>query len=261
MTQIIVRNETALREAQRQLVARPLIAFDTETTGLRWYKSKIFMSSFSDGEITWVIPFRHFHLGTLSFFHRLILQSPGEVVGHNIKFELNHLKGTFNGVGPPWNVKRKIHDTMVMAHLLDENQRKGLKPLAHKHLGIPPDERIAVTDWLQEHHGLKENWHFEQVPEEIMLPYSGKDALITAKLFTYFKIGIDKHFAPLYATEMEIVDILHRMEQNGLPIDMPYAQAKKEETALRVEVARKAVYAGIGFEFNVESDLELAEVL
>jgi DNA polymerase I len=264
MNRIIVRTEEQLRDAERRLCELPIFGWDYETTGIRWYRHKVFMSSFAspDGTV-WVIPFRHFPLGRLSFFHRQVLQSKGEVVAHNAKFELNHTRGTFgtDAQGRLWNVTRKLHDTMVMAHLLDENQVKALKPLAEKHLGIAPDERDAVHEWLREHHGNKENWRFEEVPEDIMLPYSGNDPYITLKLYEHFKPQIDRHFAPLYATEMHVLDILHRMEQNGLPIDVPYVQAKFEECGAREAAAAKKVLEAVGFEFNVDSDLELAEVL
>ena len=45
----------------------------------------------------------------------------------------------------PWD---RVHDTMLLAFLADPFGELSLKPLCEQLLGIPPDERDAVKEWL-----------------------------------------------------------------------------------------------------------------
>src|SRR3546814_12865431 len=63
-------------------------------------------------------------------------------IAHNGKFDNRWLR--------QWGVERYLpFDTMLAAHLLDENRRKYLKELAHMELGVP-NWAIATKDLLSQ---------------------------------------------------------------------------------------------------------------
>lgn len=66
----------------------------------------------------------------------------------NGKFDLDVAEAAWGLKVPPWS---KVHDTMFLIFLDDPNQRTfSLKPSAERLLGMPPEERDAVRDWLLE---------------------------------------------------------------------------------------------------------------
>lgn len=98
-------------------------------------------------------------------------------VGHNAKFDCRWL--AHFGAPVPCNF-----DTMLAAHLLDENRRKGLKPLAETLLGVEPwdigiNGRSALPWYLQ--HRLRD-----------ILKYNVLDTRYTMMLYDRFSEELDE---------------------------------------------------------------------
>jgi DNA polymerase I-like protein with 3'-5' exonuclease and polymerase domains len=107
-------------------------------------------------------------------------------VFHNAPFDCDIIQVHF-GVKVPWD---RIHDTMLMAFLMDPYGELSLKPLAERHLGDPPAERDVVRDWLVSHgicNGNAKDWgaHIAKAPAEIVGPYAIGDVRKTLKLYKY----------------------------------------------------------------------------
>lgn len=65
---------------------------------------------------------------------------------HNAKFDLAVAEERMGLPRPPW---ARVHDTLPALFLLDPRAPTySLKPSAHKLLGLAPEERDAVVDWL-----------------------------------------------------------------------------------------------------------------
>ena len=75
---------------------------------------------------------------------RLLEDPNNEFVFHNTPFDCSILEEKL-GLVVPWT---RVHDTMVLAFLDDPFGELSLKPLAEQHLGLPPNERDAVKEWL-----------------------------------------------------------------------------------------------------------------
>ena len=76
---------------------------------------------------------------------REVWESDWFVSMHNAKFDLAVAEEKLGLAVLPW---QRVHDTMVLAYLVDPHAKKiGLKELAEERLGVPPTERDAVRDW------------------------------------------------------------------------------------------------------------------
>lgn len=257
MQTIHIKTEDQFRSAFNMLMMSPKIAYDTETTGLRWYRSQVFMHSFSNGETNFTLRNAHFAPHQINNFLGNVLGDPQKIIiGQNLKFDRHQLMQS-HGI----EIKGKMRDTMLMSHLMDENSPTGLKPRAKAILGFSIDDKEAVDGWLKKNMGARDNWDFSKVPEEIMDPYSGMDPYFTWKLDEHYWPSIQQHFASLYETDMKVFDILYKMERNGLPLDLGYLKNYQAILEERIEVNQKEIFVSFGGQFNVDSPMEVAEVL
>jgi DNA polymerase I-like protein with 3'-5' exonuclease and polymerase domains len=118
---------------------------------------------------------------------KVILADPvNEFIFHNAPFDCDIIQTHFD-IKVPWE---RVHDTMLMAFLMDPYGELSLKPLAERHLGDPPAERDVVRDWLVSHgicNGNAKDWgaHIAKAPAEIVGPYAIGDVRKTLKLYKY----------------------------------------------------------------------------
>lgn len=133
--------------------------------------------------------------------------STKRIVGHNVKFDL---------VGLRWRgVRAKAHfDTIVAAHLLDENRAsKSLKALARQYLGAE-----AYEDAINREKILQE-------PLEKIALYNGRDTDYTLRLYHLFRNELlkpeNKRLLRIFMLlSMPTVNALTDVETRGFPVDL-----------------------------------------
>lgn len=142
-----------------------------------------------------------------------------ELVGHNAaSFDA----GIFEDV---YGVRFKVHDTMLLAYLLDENRPKGgykLESLCFDYLLVDP--------WKEN------NWDWDNLTEAEMpavYSYNARDVVYTDKLFNLLAPEVKAQGSwPLYEHVMlPFARTLRRIEKNGLYIDE--TEVNKTEAELR----------------------------
>jgi DNA polymerase I-like protein with 3'-5' exonuclease and polymerase domains len=158
-------------------------------------------------------------------------QHPDGILFQNAKFDIDVIETHFGLMPPEWN---KIHDTMFLLFLYDPNQTElGLKPSAARLLGLSPEERDAVVDWLVQRQpvpGVKispskqsETYAMRYVPfapGDLVGEYANGDVIRTWKLFEVLWPDIQKRkMLPAYDRERELMPILLEMERQGVPVD------------------------------------------
>ena len=139
------------------------------------------------------------------------------IVMHNGKFDYEVIKCTCNiEVEPDW-------DTMIGAHLLNENELKGLKP-----------QYIAKIDPTQEKYDIDHLFTvpYKYVEPEIFALYAATDSMMTDKLYLYqvaiFEApGNEKLYWLFKNIEMPIVKVAGDMELIGVCIDQEFGEKLK----------------------------------
>jgi DNA polymerase-1 len=116
---------------------------------------------------------------------------------------------------------------MIEAFLYDPNSRElALKPQAELHLGLAPEERDAVRDWLYDNkvvsRRLKKQWaaYIWKAPGDLVSRYAIGDVVRTRKLHDFFMRWLrNERVMDAYARERKLLPILLRMDREGVRVD------------------------------------------
>lgn len=228
-TGLRTRTRFVTTRAQLNLVCKkiaesPRVAFDVETTGLRAWEGNVrivtFGVSWAPGEAA-VIPIEHSTWqkeGWKDLVYKelkRVMEDPTKgYIAHNGKFDCGWLARF--GVYVPLTF-----DTMIAAHLLDENRPKGLKPLSQMLLGA--DEYSEDTKDCY-NANLKK-----------LAVYNGKDCDYTLRLYEIFREQLKERprlgrlFVKLM---MPASNMFTRIEAGGIYVD-PERMSERLLTAER----------------------------
>ncbi len=170
----------------------------------------------------------------------------------NAKFDLLALRKA--GV----NLRGLEFDTMLASYVLDPGRRShGLDVLALEFL------QHTMTSYEDLCGKGRDALRFDECPVEAARDYSCEDADITLRLRALFEPQLEKFALKdlLRDVEMPLVSVLGEMEWTGIAIDDDWFKSLK----IRFERERKAVeqqiYEAAGSEFNINSNLQLREML
>lgn len=249
--------EWARYTTERLLADKPsLVAFDTETTGLGFYDQP-FGATLSWRSPTGELRNGYYDLesdesGTRAGLLAAALAACPAWVGHNLKFDLQ--KGLLAGFITWQDIQRRtMHDSQTLFYLLDENEKRGLKPLAVKYLGL--DDNItrvyksgakegqtytkSKQDYKMEQErkrlGLTKDDGYHLLDRRVLIPYALKDTDFTLQLYELFMPRIEKlDLTAVYRAEMDTALVFLRIEADGMKLDMEYLTAKASEYGVRV---------------------------
>jgi len=202
------------------------LAYDTETTGLRPFGTDQHMFGYCTANSEGIIEVRRIdgprsrvkqnkeHL--IDIIERAIAGEI-EMVFHNAKFDLAF---TEKEVGFQFADKIKFHDTMVMAHILQNDSSHRLKDLAWELAGVPVDDESAIKKFT------RAGGTYQDVPEFLMHKYMERDAYrtILLHLFFYPKILAERKFLELYRMELNLIRASLHMERRGLMLNKKRAE-------------------------------------
>src|ERR1035441_7891638 len=196
---------------------RPVLAMDTETEGLEFWHDKLRLVQFGDHDTGWAIPF---HLwGGLAL--DAIERYGSEITFHNAKFDVRYL--TINGANLHYD---RVHDTRVMAHILEPNVPTHLKGLGVRHLGANSDEWQIALDKAKRLGG----WDWATVP--VTLPeywqYAAMDCILTARLHELLYPLLTGDLKALYELEIAVEQITDEQERRGIRVDIPYSIEQRD---------------------------------
>lgn len=189
------------------------------------------------------------------------------LLGQNLKFDVDVAEVHFGLKIPSWE---RLHDTLYLLFLNNPHARSlSLKPSAETLLGMKPEERDAVFDWLVEHSFLiKSQWKkagafISKAPGKLVAPYANGDCIRTEKLFDFLLPKIDAAgMLGAYNRERRLMPILLANERAGMRVDVNALESDlKVYQAAQVKAdawLRKRLKTPL---LNIDSDVELADAL
>ncbi len=258
---LVVLDEGALRDVAAKLAAAPMVAFDTESTGIDPHSADLVGLS-----VAWdrapdaaaYIPVRHPEAGQLSWQTIRELLQPVFAderitkVAHNASYDIAMLSR--HGLV----MAGKLIDTMIAEWLVDPSNRGlGLKDLAWTRLHV---EMTPITELIGKG---KNQLTMDQVPLAQAAPYAAADAAMTLRLADLVLPELaERNLTDLFErVEMPLVPVLAAMESAGIKVDVPYLQKMSRELTARLHELERGICELAGYVFNINSTQQLADVL
>lgn len=230
----LIKNASSLRKLCDKLAAvdKP-IAFDVETWapgedgGLRpWHPQGIILTvsfSWEVGE-SYVVAIEHPDAKwdipiDLVYQSLAVVLEDKEMIGHNVKFDMHWMRSK--------GVKlRARFDTLLAAHLLDENRPNGLKPLSRSYLGADLYEAgVEFSPGAQ----LSK-----------LAIYNGRDTDYTLRLYHIFREELKQRprLARLFMfLVMPACNSFVEIERHGFPVDIGRIQTRHKELLEKIDAA------------------------
>ena len=197
-------DEASLIDLCEYLETVEYVAFDVETTGLTKHDCVIGFSICGEETKAYYVVLQEFRDGKLNklsewgYQHVLNYLSTKKLIMHN---------GVFDCMMAEYALKQPLiqalhTDTMILAHLLDENRRVGLKELTSSIFGEDSaDEAKEMKESVIRNGGklTKACYEMWKCDTDIMGKYGAKDAWLTYRLFEHlvpelYEQGLDKFF-------------------------------------------------------------------
>jgi DNA polymerase-1 len=182
-------------------------------------------------------------------FSPLFANEKQKKYGQNIKYDSLVLstKGiTVAGIG---------FDTMIAAYVLRSDRQHSLDSLAAEHLNYRMVSFKELTD-----DGKKD---IRSIPVTEVGNYSAEDADMTLRLVGILQEKLSDSGSKALCTEIEfpLIEVLTRMERNGVKIDTEFLSVMSGEIGTTLDGLIKTIYDQAGEKFNINSTQQLAKIL
>ena len=240
-----------------------LISIDTETTSINYMDAQLVGISLclQPGEACY-IPLAHSYSGAPKQLERdtvleqlkPILHNPAIAkVGQNIKYDY-HILYKY-GI----QMQGVAHDTMLQSYVFNSTaSRHNMDDLASYYLG---HQTIHYEDVAGK--GAKQ-LTFDQVDLQLAGPYASEDADITLQLHEklYPQLKSDAALLKVYQDiEMPLVNVLARMENNGVCLDQALLEKQGMEVDEQLQSIQQTIYELADESFNLSSPKQIQQIL
>ena len=264
----IVDNLPALESLVATLNSTDSFSFDTETTSIDPMRAQLVGISFSN-EIgkAWYIPVGHIEKLALNLDGqptspnqipldivlekiRPVFQNETPKIAHNASYDATVL------LKYDIRIRNLFFDTMLAAHLAGKRS-VGLKNLVFDMFGhqMTPIEELIGTG--------KKQITIDEAPILEVAQYAAADADFTYRLHHKLLQALKEEslLKSFNDIEMPLVDVIVKMQSDGVSIDLDLLKEMSADLNNRITVIQKGLFDLIGYEFNVSSSKQLADVL
>lgn len=238
-----------------------LVAVDVETTGLHWYRDKMFgvaVAAYADGQYYsqyWDIRNSPRVLEVL----KSNLRKSKRLVNHSIKFDVHFLMN--EGIPLPMD---RIECTMVRAALINEHEPSfGLDELCQKYLGIGKVDIYADLARLFGGEPTREaqikNLH--RAPESLAGKYAVEDPVLALKLWQWQEKEIEKQdLGRIWELERKLTPVLIKIERQGVRTDDRQAETSMVKVNSKIYEAQLNLNKIAGRDMNANSPKQMREL-
>ncbi len=248
----------ALEEVASIIKKKGRCAIDTETTSLVNWKARIVGVSLSvEPHQGWYIPIAH-NIGTnidgkkgQPLLREIVESEEIKKTGHNLKFDFHSFANeglTLAGIED---------DTLIASYLLqpEQNSHK-LDDLVFTELGMrltPISELIGSG---------KKQISMADVEIEKASYYACEDSDASWRLWDTLIPRFQGGLRDLYRdVEMPLLSVLANMERRGITVDPDVLEEQSNALGEELHGLEETIYEAVGKKFNLNSPLQLAEIL
>lgn len=176
-----------------------------------------------------------------------------EKIAHNTKFDMHMLANA--GL----DLKGKIHDTVVLAKLANENRNSFTMQNLVKFIKGRVIKFESMVDAYKKQHKIND---YRFIPRQLMTQYANADVFnCYLEFITEYPILEQDELIELYEAELELMIALWQKERVGMKTSDEYEKPLKDELQQLTDEAEKAIYDEAGKIFNVNSTKQLYNVL
>ncbi len=239
-----------------------LTALDTETDSLDPMHARLVGISLAvrPGQAAY-IPLAHSYPGcpeqlpmqqVLDLLRPWLVDAARPKLGQNSKYDRHVLLNA--GI----EVRGYVHDTLLQSYVLEAHKPHALDSLVQRHLGR--DDTLSYEQVCGK--GARAIT-FDQVDLELATRYSGEDADLCLQVHQRLwpHIQADQGLARIYALEIQVSDVLQRMERAGVLIDADALRAQSGQIGTRLRELEQRAFELAGEPFNLGSPRQIGEVL
>lgn len=238
------------------LMQQSSVCFDTETTDINALRADLVGMSFSfkerEGFYVAVPKDKEQAQAIVDQFKPFFESEKIEKIAHNMKYDIQVLHRY--GV----EFKGPLFDTMIAHYLIQPEAKQGMDFLAQYYLNYQP---ISIETLIGKKG--KGQGNMGDLEPSAIVDYACEDADITFQLKQLFAPQIEKeHLKKLfYEMEMPVMEVLAKMEENGVSIDVDHLKNYSEQLGTELIQTEKDIKELAGEDFNVDSPKQLGEVL
>lgn len=167
------------------------------------------------------------------------------IVFHNMKFDIKMLKYHFSFKFDP----KRVHDTMIIHYVLNENDQHGLKYLAIKYTEYGEYD-AELDDFRKQYcklnNVLQDDFSYDLIPYDIIKLYAAIDTAVTLELFfkfSPFMLANDKLLNVYNTIMLPGVYFLMEMEEVGIPISKERMVAAEKYLDNKVHEYKEQLYS------------------
>ncbi len=261
-SQTLVLEDQDFEAMVQRLEQSHSFVFDLETTSLDYMNAQIVGWVFLVDKDSFYVPVAHDYLDApkqLNFENVLNKLKPileniaiGKI-GQNLKYD-THVLANYDIV-----LKGISDDTMVKSYCLNSvATRHNMDDLAEHYLNY---QTIHFSDVAGKG---KKQITFNQVGLDQAFPYACEDVIVTQVLNQVLDDDLAQYpkLAKLYQTlEVPLIEVLVRMERNGVALDVNALSAQQLDIASQMKDIESQAYELAGDVFNLESPKQIQQIL
>lgn len=254
---IVIKYSKDLPELERAIDEAEFISYDTETTGTDKDAEIIGFSISTSVDTGYYVSLAYWDVISQKLVYRETKDQASRILSkllfkqlimHNAVFDCEKTYANFRV-----DLMPHVHtDTMILAHLLDENRSAGLKELAVSIFGeSSKQEQLEMKESVLKNGGVltKAKYELYKGDEDLIAKYGAKDTILTLKLFYHLVPQLYDQGLDTFFYDDESMPLLrgptYDLNTTGLKVDTEALSRLKGELEVEVMKLKAFIYKEI----------------